>query len=162
MYFWPAHPHSNTLPISIQLQVWSLASRWRCICFPADKQLCWRGSRHVNPSKVSCNLRSLNKFKFKQTPCRKLVQGVPMDCHIYQHICASGCFPTQFFTIPRSRERSHWALESESRRGDRKRCALSLLPFHAPPFVGQVVGYRSSRTLCHWFLTLQQSICLWV
>lgn len=67
MYFWPAHCHSNTLPISIQLQVWSFTSLWRCICFPADKQLCWGGSRqHINPSKVSSNLRSLNKLKFNK------------------------------------------------------------------------------------------------
>lgn len=67
MCFWAAHLHSNTLPIRIRLQVWSLASRWRCICFPVDKQLCWGGSRqHINPSKVSCNLRSLNKFKINK------------------------------------------------------------------------------------------------
>lgn len=43
-----------------------------------------------------------------------------------------------------------------------KDCARSppSLPPHATPFVGQVVGYRSSRTLGQWFLTLQQSICL--
>lgn len=76
MCFWAAHPHSNTLAISIQLQVWSLASRWRCICFPADKQLCWGGSRqHINPSKVSCNLRSLNKFKINKLHAESWCSG---------------------------------------------------------------------------------------
>lgn len=77
MCFWAAHPHSNTLPISIQLQVWSLASRWRCICFPADKQLCWGGSRqHINPPKVSCNLRSLNKFKINKLHAESWCSGL--------------------------------------------------------------------------------------
>lgn len=63
--------------------------------------------------------------------------------------------------MPRWRGRSHQALESESRRGDMKRGSLSpsSLPPHAPPTVGQAVGYRSSRTLGHCFLTLQQSAC---
>lgn len=76
MCFWAAHPHSNTLAIGIQLQVWSLASRWRCICFPADKQLCWGSSRqHINPSKVSCNLRSLNKFKINKLHAESWCSG---------------------------------------------------------------------------------------
>lgn len=148
--------------------VWSLASRWRYVCFPADKQLCWGGSRkHINPPKVSCNLRSLYKFKFNklhvESWCRGFLRTVT-SISTSVHQAAS----QHSSSLSQDLEKGTVELQSQSPEEVMWRalslCALSpsSLPSHTPPFVDQVVGYPSSRTLWHWFLTLQQSICLWI
>lgn len=86
--------------------------------------------------------------------------------HLSAHLCI-GLLPNTVLRCPKISRKEPLSCRvrvKESWCEELSLYVLSLLlPFHpTPPFVDQVVGYPSSRTLCHWFLTLQQSMCLWI